>query len=150
MPVNTAKAPEPRAIHTERGSEFHFNEHVCVEMLLGVPIEKRTGRLVQIRKGCGQFGSDIYFVRLRDGSLMTFENVMIRRVDDKKFEEAFYVLNGRTPPVIPEQNTCDDDTETSTYTIQQEWPETGFIIEHPAQPETPGSFSFMITTDSST
>lgn len=129
----------------ERGKEFRFNDHVCIECLLGVPDEKRTGRLVQVRKGCGQFGSNLYFVRLRDGSLKTFENAMIRHADDKQFEDAFYVANGRTPPVIPEQAINEDDTETVTYTIQHKWPETGFIIENPKQPETPGSFAIMIS-----
>ncbi len=109
--------------------EFRFNDHVVVEMLLGVPDEKRTGRLVQVRKGIGAHGSNLYFVRLRDGSLMTFENVRIRGVDDKEFVDAFYIMNGATPPEVPEQEPYPGDTETTTYTIKNQFPETGFIIE---------------------
>lgn len=123
---------------------FSFNDHVCVEMLRGVPDERRTGRLVQVRKKCGQFGSDVYFIRLRDGSLMTFENVMIRRVDDSLFDRAFYICNDHIPPVIPYQAPDDDDSETAEYGIGGEWPETGFIVEKPSQPETPGCFGIAI------
>lgn len=130
----------------ERGKEFRFNDHVCIEMLMGVPIEKRTGRLVQVRKGCGQFGSCIYFLRMRDGSLATFENAMIRHVDDEQFVDAFYRLNGKEAPVIPDQAPVDSDSETATYTIGGEWPETGFIVDAPKQPETPGCFSMAISS----
>lgn len=129
---------------TERGRSFRFNDHVCIEVLMGVPDEKRTGRLVQIRKGCGQFGTDVYLVRLRDGSLTTFENVLIRHAGDKGFEDAFYRFNGKEPPLIPGQEIDPDDAMGVTYTIMNKWPETGFIIEHPSQPETPGSFSLAI------
>lgn len=128
------------------GREFRFNDHVCIEMLMGVPDEKRTGRLVQVRKGCGQFGSCIFFLRLRDGSLMTFENAMIRHANDKEFEDAFYRSNGRQPPVIPDQLLNEADSETEAYSIRGKWPETGFIIENPSQPQTPGAFSMMVTT----
>lgn len=85
-PVEITVVPSP--VYTAyNGKSFRFNDHVCVEMLFGVPDEERTGRLVQVRKGCGQFGSDLYFIRLRDESLMTFENAMIRKVDDTEFED---------------------------------------------------------------
>jgi hypothetical protein len=128
----------------ERGKEFRFNDHVCIEMLLGVPIEKRTGRLVQVRKGCGQFGSNIYFLRLRDGDLVTFENVLVRHVDDEQFVDAFYRRNGQAAPVIPEQALYDGDSVAATYSIGGKWPETGFIVDAPKQPETPGCFSMTI------
>jgi hypothetical protein len=130
----------------ERGKEFRFNDHVCMEWLMGVPDEKRTGRLVQVRKGCGQFGSNTYFLRLRDGGLQTFENVWIRHVGDKDFEDSFYRFNGKEPPIIPEQEIDPADAVDVTYTIMNKWPETGFIIKYPSQPETPGSFSMMITS----
>ena len=37
-------------------------------------IEKRVGFCVQVRKGCGQFGSDLVFLRHADESLTTHEN----------------------------------------------------------------------------
>lgn len=114
---------------------FEFNDHIVVEMLLGAPDELRTGRLVQVRKGVGAFGTDLFIVRLRDGSMRSFENVMIRKVGDKQFEEAFYVLNGRTPPVVPEQPEYPNDSTDGEYSIKQRWPETGFVIEKPKQPK---------------
>jgi len=133
---------------SDRKKEFRFNDHVCVEMLFGVPDEKRSGRLVQVRKGCGQFGSDVFFIRLRDGSLMTFENVMIRHADDEQFVEAFYRSNGVGPPSIPAQAINEDDSETAAYSIRGKWPETGFIVERPSQPETPGGFAIVVTSPS--
>jgi len=129
------------------GKQFDFNDHVCIEMLFGVPDEKRTGRLVQVRKGVGAFGSDIFMLRLRDGSLMAFENALIRRADDRQFEDAFYRSNGKQPPVIPEQKLHEDDSEEVEYSIANKFPEKGFIVERPKQPASPKqSFTMMITT----
>ena len=128
------------------GKEFRFNDLVCIEMLMGVPDEKRTGRLVQVRKGCGQFGSCVFLVRLRDGSLAAFENAMMRHANDKRFEDAFYRSNGRQPPVIPDQPIYASDSVTEAYSIGEKWPEIGFIVETPSQPETPGVFSMMVCT----
>lgn len=125
---------------------FAFNDPVCMELLLGVPDEKRTGRLVQVRKGRGAFGSDIFIIRLRDKTLVTFENVLIRQVNDAQFEDAFYKSNGKTPPVIPKQEPFEGDSVETEFTIDNKWPETGFLIEQPKQPPSPKqSFSMIIT-----
>ena len=144
----TTLADPADEIYTDaRGREFQHNDHIYVEMYTGAE-EDRSGRLVQVRIGCGQFGSDLYFVRLRDGRLRTFENVMIRHVADRKFEDAFYRSNGRQPPVIPGQPlTDDDDDPTIAYTIQDKYPEVGFIVHKPNQPQTPGAFGLIITTE---
>lgn len=127
--------------------EFAFNDHVCIEMLMGVPDEKRTGRLVQVRKGVGSFGSDVYILRLRDGGLMTFENALMRHVNDWRFEDAFYGSNGNNPPVIPEQPTEESDSVDVEYTIFNRWPETGFLVERPNQPQSAKqSFGMMVQT----
>ena len=138
------QSPPTGSVFHSDGKEFRFNDHVCIEMLMGVPDEKRTGRLVQVRKGCGQFGSCVFLVRLRDGSLMAFENAMIRHANDKRFENAFYRSNGKQPPVIPDQPENPADSETVEYSIREQWPEVGFIIETPSQPQTPGAFSMMV------
>ena len=95
--------------------------------MIPLPLEERTGRLVQVRRGCGQFGSDAFFVRRRDGSLQSFENVAIRH------------YSGDLP-------TLTEDSTEQEYTLRGAWPETGFIIEEPSQPETPGAFAITITT----
>lgn len=120
--------------YTERGKTFKFNDHVCIEMLFGVPDEKRTGRLVQVRKGVGAFGSDVLFIRLRDGSMMAFHNALMRHVGDRSFEDAFYRSNGKEPPVVPNQPVDESDSIEQEYTIRDEHGETGFIIENPKQP----------------
>jgi len=132
-----------KTIYEAHGSAFEYNQHVVIECLLGVPDEKRIGRLVQVRKGVGAFGSDVLIIRLRDGSCATYENALIRRADDKRFEDAFYRSNGKTPPEIPEQPCNEADTGNDEFTIAGKFPETGFIIEKPKQPESARQ-SFMI------
>lgn len=128
--------------------EFKFNHHVCMELLLGIPDEKRTGRLVQVRKGVGAFGSDLLLIRLRNGGLGSFENALIRAVNDKEFETAFYTNNGKNVPEIPRQIPYKGDTPETEYTINGKWPETGFIIDAPNQPSSDKhSFAMMVTND---
>ena len=129
-------------ILTKRGYEFRFNDYVIIESLIGVSDEDRVGRLVQVRKCCGQFGSDVFLVRLANGKLATFENVMILPASCAAKREGFYTC--MAPPKIPGQGVCDSDSTDTEYSIEQSYPETGFIIESPSQPETPGS-SFAIT-----
>lgn len=132
---------------SERGREFRFNDYVVAEMMMGVPDEKRTGRLVQVRKGTGPFHTDSYLVRLRDGSLMHFANVMLRHASDERFVEAFYLSNGMTPPTTPEQEPWEGDTEQTEYTLSGgQFPETGFVIEKPSEPDHPQqSFTMRVT-----
>lgn len=128
------------------GEIFAHNDMVVMECLLGVPDERRIGRLVQVRKGVGAFGSDVLIIRLCDGSCATYENVLIRRADDKRFEDAFYRSNGKTPPEIPEQPCNEWDTGNDEFTIAGQFPETGFIIENPKQPNSSiQTFSMVIT-----
>src|SRR5687767_4798636 len=127
----------PTTYKNDRGRTFHFNDHVVIEMLLGVPDEKRTGRLVQVRKGKGAWGSDVLFVRLRDGKLMTFENCLVRHVGDLDFAEAFYLSNGRQPPIAPVQPPNPDDAEDVEYRCPDGYGETGFLVEKPKQPDAP-------------
>lgn len=109
-------------VYEARGKQFRFND-VVRGMTTGV-----EGRLVQVRCGCGQFGSDVYFLRRRDGTLHTVENDWLERVDDDSFPP------GPDHPMV-------------TYTIEEKWPETGFIVEKPSQPATPGSFRLTVQTN---
>lgn len=114
-----------------------------MEMTLGVPDEKRIGRLIQVRKGCGQFGSDIYLIRNADGKLTAWENAMIRKADDTGFENSFYRSNGKEPPVIPDIPIDPDDSTDVDYNIGGHF-HTGFIIEKPTNPERAGAFAMTI------
>jgi hypothetical protein len=113
------------AYKSHDGTLFEFNDPVIAEFCF-VSEKERSGRLVQVRQGVGQFGSDLYFLRRRDGSLMTFENAWLKH------------YAGNIPVGI--------DQPGDTYTIRGEWPESGFIIEKPKQPDSPvQSFSMIIT-----
>lgn len=94
---------------------FRFNDIVeatCVFM----PRKEVIGRLVQVRKKTGQFGSDVYFIRrFSTGKLMTFENVGLRHYDEPLFENAI--------------DRMEIDSPEQEYTISGEFPEIGFIIE---------------------
>lgn len=131
----------------QHGREFRFNDHVCVEMLIGVPDEQRTGRLVQVRLGVGAFKTDVYLVRRRDGSLHSFHNVLIRHVGDTEFEDNFYRFNGKNPPVITDQAPFDGDSIETEYYLNHEYPEIGFVITKPQQPDDPTqTFGMTIQT----
>lgn len=111
------------------GHTFHFNSPVIAEFCPGQECE-RTGRLVQVRKKAGAWGSDMYFIRRNDGSLMTFENVSLREFAGD----------------VAEPFDCDAiDVE---YTVKGEYPETGFVIEEPCGPPAQHQ-AFAITVTSS-
>lgn len=96
---------------------FRFND--VVELLFTfLPEEDRIGRLVQVRKGCGQFGSDVYFIRRASGSIITGENCKLQH-------------STKDIPVEP------TDATTVEYSIRGEYPEVGFVVEAPRQPQTP-------------
>lgn len=139
MDKNIYISPEKR--------QFKFNDYVVAEMVFGLTDYQRSGRLVQVRKKVGAFGMDAYFIRNADGTLRVIENVMIRHADDKDFEDAFYVSNGRNPPDIPYQpiNEIDSVKEAYSYSNNQ-FPEVGFIIESSSQPQSEKqSFTMLIT-----
>jgi hypothetical protein len=98
------------------GREFVFNDPVKITMTL-LPDSECIGRLVQVRKSVGQYGTDVLFIRMPDESLRTFENVGIEEYTEEEL------------PVYEE-----DSTEVE-YTIADEWPEVGFVIEEPKQPQ---------------
>lgn len=68
-----------------KAEDYQYGELVipCFAGALNVPIERQICRVVQIRKEIGQFGSDLFFVRHADGSLMVWENQSFFRVKEK-------------------------------------------------------------------
>lgn len=131
--------------YEHRGQEFSFGELVVMEAVL-IPDADRIGRLVQIRKGAGAFGSDIFIIRRESGALITCENVWMRKANDATFEDSYSRVNGKEPPPIPDIPLLEQDTQETEYSIADKYPETGFIIEQPKQPDSPTqSFGMIIT-----
>lgn len=108
------------------GREFRFNDIVeCTATL--APREDAVGRLVQVRRKVGQFGSDVYLIRRGSGTLATFENVGLQ-------------------PAIDAIPVHEGDSPETEYSIREEFPEIGFVVEEPRQPasESP-AFGIAIT-----
>jgi hypothetical protein len=81
-----------------------------------------VGYVVQVRKKAGAFGSHIVLMRHPDGTLMRHENQCFLRLTPEE-EEA---LKGIFPPgMTPDE--YEDYTEA--YTLNNEYPATGKIIE---------------------
>lgn len=115
----------PEQVYRQGTRIFHFNDPV-VGMTAGLVAGSRIiGRLVQVRKFCGRFGSDVFLIRKPDGSLITLENDLLEPYD------------GDVPVYA-------GDSIEQEYVIMGKWPETGFLIESPKQPEAGGSFSMII------
>jgi hypothetical protein len=90
--------------------------------------------------------SDSLFIRLHDGTLGSISNALVRHANDLRFEQNFYKSNGRTPPKIHPDSEYPKDEPGETYTINNEHPATGFIIEHPPEPNHPQqSFAMKVT-----
>jgi hypothetical protein len=121
----------PKPYKNIDGKKFHFNAPVIFQLCPG-PIEDRCGRLVQVRKGIGAFGSDLYFLRRNDGSLITGENLYLTK---------YY---GYVAPPDP----CDAPDTEYTVSPGARYPETGFIIDNPSgPPPRRQSFAMIITED---
>ncbi len=96
-------------------------------------------RVVQIRLGCGQFGSHMYFLRHADGTLITAENQSFKKVPEQFVEdvESYFSLS----------NADEEEGYRLGYSLNGgKHLEIGFIIEKsstPASPNTP--FSLVIT-----
>lgn len=102
------------------------------------PIQ-RMGYVVQIRAGKGQYKSDMYFLRLADGSLLTCENDCYLPMTDEQEAMARSVFNIR-----PEDEGFQDNPEYRDY---HKVGERGFIVynsDSKPQPDTP----FRITLTS--
>lgn len=102
--------------------------------------DNQFGRVVQIRLGCGQFGSNMYLIRKTNGKLITAENVSFRKIPAEFLEE---VKKG-----FLTDESYEDDGILSGYSIYNEYCEVGFIItnsETPASDDSP--FSITITKE---
>lgn len=66
-------------------SEYNHGDLVITAYadLLGIPVDRQIGRLVQIREEAGAFGSDLFLIRNAEGTLSAWENTHFYRVKDK-------------------------------------------------------------------
>lgn len=78
------------------------------------------GYCVQIRKGCGQFGSDMYFLRRPDGGLTTHENQTFYAMTEEQEQLARTIFD-----VLPE-----DEDYSQGFKCCERILEIGFIIEN--------------------
>ena len=84
--------------------------------------ENYVGYVVQVRKKAGAFSSDLILLRHPDGSLGRHENQLFYYVQEPWLTEL--------KELYPEGITFTDyDTEDTEYTLGEEYPEVGRIIE---------------------
>ncbi len=108
----------------------------------GAPLLQRVGYVTQIRVGRGQFRSDMYFLRLADGSLITIENDIYLAMTEDQEAIARTVFT-----IVPEEEGFD---ENPAYRDCGGVEEKGFIVENSnSKPSPDTSFSIMLTTQKS-
>lgn len=100
----------------------------CFAQVLKLPIERQICRIVQIRKEIGLFGSDLFFARHAEGSLIVWENQSFFRVKEKYVSGIEVIYNQYDSIEI------DDDEPGKSigynYSGNQEYLK-GFIIPSP-------------------
>jgi hypothetical protein len=81
-------------------------------------VESRLGKVVQVRKEAGAFGSDIVLLRHSDDSLTSHENQSFYLIPKEFYSylDAFF------------EGVCEDDADTQEYTLCKKQPEKGFIV----------------------
>ncbi len=80
----------------------------------------RVGKVVQVRKEAGDFGSDMVLIRTLDGKLARHENQYFCTIKDEFIPEL--------EKLYIEQYGDERDEPNTEYTLGKEFPETGFII----------------------
>ncbi len=102
--------------------------------------EPRFGRVVQVRKKSGAFGTDTVLLRESDGSLQSYHNMGFFSVS-----ENFLPLYETAMKQVDDRNI---DNSGDTYDIMGKNPATGFIVE--GLDDTDGkwySFALTVKTD---
>lgn len=95
----------------------------------------RVGYVTQVRKGVGQFGSDLVFLRLANGRLMTHEN------------QGFFCLNEEQEALARSvfEDLPEDEDYSHGYTCVNKVHEIGFFIENSESTPTPITGNMSIT-----
>jgi hypothetical protein len=106
---------------------------------VGGSTEGRIGYCVQIRKNCGQFGSDMVFLRRPDGGLTTHENQGYYPMTDEQ-EKLARSLFAELP---------EDEDYSEGYLCCGKVHELGFLIDHSKSTPTPNT-PFNLTVSDGT
>lgn len=100
-------------------------EHGYKSIVISGPIQGeegvRFGRLIQVRKKSGAFGSDTILIREADGNLHSFHNMSFFSVA----EEFLPLYEEAMKKVIEE----DYDNVSIAYSIKNKKPAAGFVVE---------------------
>lgn len=97
---------------------------------------KRVGYCVQVRKRCGQYRSDMVFLRHHDGKLTTHENQFFYALTPEQEALARSIFE-----VLPEDE--DYTLGFSTDGVH----EVGFVIENSATPASPTTPTTLVLTE---
>lgn len=104
---------------------------------MGQHAEKRIGFCVQVRKNCGQFGSDMVFLRHPDESLTTHENQAYFAMTEIQENLARTIFTH-----LPE-----NEDYSEGYRCCDKVHEIGFLIDHSASTPLPNT-PFNLTIES--
>lgn len=95
----------------------------------------RVGYVTQVRKGVAQFGSDLVFLRLANGRLITHENQGFWKLNEEQEALARSVFEK-----LPE-----DEDYTQGYTCVNKVHEIGFLIENSESIPSPNTSNLTLT-----
>lgn len=116
------------------GEHPQFGQFVLTGISFAPPVN-RIGFCVQVRRGVGQFGSDVVFLRHADGSLCVHENNSYFALNDEQEALARSVFC-----TLPE-----DEGEDNVYGDTQGVREQGFVIESSASKPTQDGHAVALT-----
>lgn len=123
------------------GKNLTRGQFVMTGMQMSSSLEKYVGFCVQVRRGSGQFKSDMVFLRHYDGRLTTHEN------------QSFFSLNEEQEKLAREifQHLPEDEDYEHGYKCCDGIEEIGFMIEDSKSKGSPATpFSIAITKDDGT
>lgn len=99
--------------------DFGYKSIIITGPIVGKK-DPQFGRLVQVRKKSGFGGSDTVVIRLSDGTLQSYHNMMFFSV-----AKEFFSLYEEAMKEVDEKGA---DKEGDEYDIEGENPATGFIV----------------------
>jgi len=108
--------------------DYHYGDFIIpfAADFLGIPVERQICRVVQIRKEAGQFGSDKFFVRHADRSLLVWENQHFYKVKEKYISQIETVYNQHDAIEVD-----DDKPDVGYRGVGEEDFVLGFIVPSP-------------------